>query len=59
MAHAKKWRPLMADGTVFHRGGPANHLLTAVSGSVPFNIPRACSSSFPYLTTFHAVSPRS
>lgn len=57
MAHAKKRRPLMADGAVFHRGGPANHILTAVSRSVPFNIPRVCSSSFPYIATNFSTLP--
>jgi hypothetical protein len=57
MAHAKKRRPLMADGTVFHRGGPANLILTSVSRSVPFNIPRVCSSSFPYIATNFSTLP--
>jgi len=57
MVYTKKQRRLMADGTVVHRDGPANHVFTSVTRSVPFNIPRVCLSSFPYITTNFSTLP--
>ena len=50
MAHTEPHGPY-----VFHHGGPANHILTAESRSVPFHVPVICSSSFHTKLNFSTV----